>query len=884
MGMKRWLARAKGSLMQRQEEKQLEDEISAHLDLLKERFIARGMSPEQADRTARAQFGNVTHLKERQRAQRGFLSPVEWWRDVRFGLRMLKKRSASNLAVVLALALGIGMNVAVFTFANALLLRPPGAVPGMGNLLEVWLHSKGATGFRSYVPFNYPDYIYYRDHAQSLDGLLAFDGDTQDAIWNRKGTGQIIHGQLVSGNYFSLLAVNAELGRDLSKDDDQLTNPRHAIVLSHSFWQRQMNGDRSVVGQTIILNGAAFQVAGVAPAEFTGVLVATAPDFWAPLATQEIFTHDKDMFTDRDGFWLVTAGRMKQGEDRAKVQAEMQVLGNQLEQLHPNANNHMEPLVYRATLVPGPYRGYVGTFTGLLLAVFLLVLLIACTNAASLLLARSTGRTREMAIRSALGAGRARLIRQMLVESLLLSLIAGAAAVLIAWIMARLLLQLKPASLPITLELPLDWRVLAFTLFISIVTGLLFGMIPALRSSAVDAAPVLKEETQTAGLKKSRMRNLLLVGEMAACVVLLTGASLCVRSLMHANAIDPGFEPHQIAMATLNPASLGYRPEKINAFYAELLERVRHLPNVASASYIDFMPLGTSQSQTAAGKQIGEDTVSVHVFRVDPGFFATMRIGLLAGRDFTQNEADTESPDVTVVNEYLAARLWPGENPIGKRLALHGEKKTTEVIGVVRTGRYESLGERPLAALYLGHLPPQRTLLIRTAGNDRPMLETLRREVQLVDPIMAATDLQTIEDYMAFPLFPARTTGLLLGASGILAVVLTTIGLFGVIAYIVSQRTHEIGVRVALGARQSDVLKLVMRQGLYVTAVGVGIGLVLACLAARLLSPLLYGIGANDPATMAGVALGLTCVAMLACFLPARRAMRVDPAKALRYE
>ena len=884
MRMKLWFAKARGFFVQKREDEQLDDEIVEHLDLLRERYMAQGMSPDSADRAARQQFGNVTRLKEGQRAQRGFLSPVEWGRDIEFGLRMLRKRAGSNLAVVVALALGIGMNAAVFTFANALLLRPPGAVPGMGNLLEVWLHARGASGFQSYVPFNYPDYIYYRDHAQSLDGLLAFDGDTQDAIWNRGGAGQVIHGQLISGNYFSLLGINPELGRAIASEDDRTTNPRHVIVLSHSFWQRQMNGDRAIVGRTVILNGATFEVIGVAPPGFTGLLVATAPDFWAPLATQELVTHDKDMFTDRDGFWLITAGRMKEGSDKTKVQAEMQVLGNQIEQLHPDAKNHMEPVVYRATLVPGPYRGYVDAFTGLLLGVFLLVLLIACTNAASLLLARSTGRTREMAIRSALGAGRARLIRQMLVESLLLSLIAGAAAIVIAWLMAHLLLQLKPSSLPIALELPMDWRVLAFTLATSIFTGLLFGLIPALRSSAVDAAPVLKEETQTSGLKRSRMRSALHIGEMAACVVLLAGATLCVRSLMHANAIDPGFDPHHIALATLDPANLGYRPEKIDAFYAELLERVRHLPNVVSASYTDFMPLGTGQNQTAAGKRIGADDVGVHVYRVDPGFFATMGIRLLAGRDFTQNEADSKSPDVAVVNEYLAARLWPGENPIGKRLALHDEKKTTEVIGIVRTGKYESLGERPLAAVYLGHLPTQRTLLIRTAGNDRVILETVRRQVQLVDPLMAATGLETIEDYMALPLFPARTTGLLLGVSGILAVVLTTIGLFGVIAYLVSQRTHEIGVRMALGARQSDVLQLVMRQGLYVTGIGVGIGLVLACLTARLLSPFLYGIGANDPATMAGVALGLTCVAMLACFLPARRAMRIDPVKALHYE
>jgi predicted permease len=396
----------------------------------------------------------------------------------------------------------------------------------------------------------------------------------------------------------------------------------------------------------------------------------------------------------------------------------------------------------------------------------------------------------------------------------------------------------------------------------------------------------LKEESQSGGLRTSRLRSLLLIGEIAACVVLLAGATLCVRSLLHANSIDPGFDTHHIAVATLDPATLGYSPAKVDAFYRQLMDRVLALPRVTAASYVDHLPLCTSRDATSAGHHVGHDpdAVRVDVFCVDPGYFSTMGITLLSGRDFTQKESDSPEAGAVIVNEVLARKLWPGQNPLGKQIGLAGEKNVGEVIGVVKSGKYRTLGEDPLAVVFRGTLPSGRTLVLRTNGDAGPLLDEVRRTVQAVDPMMAATGTQTIEEYMALPLFPARTIGLLLGASGILAIMLTAIGLFGVIAYVVSQRTHEIGVRMALGARPADVMKIVLRHGMVVTSIGLCIGLVGAFAGARLLAPLLYGIGANDPATLIGVTVGVTAVAMLACYVPARRAMRVDPAVALRYE
>jgi predicted permease len=695
-----------------------------------------------------------------------------------------------------------------------------------------------------------------------------------------------VTGVSVSGNFFSLLGVNAVIGRTLSVDDDHLENPRQVVVLSYPCWKQKFDGDPAVVGRTLILNGTAFTVVGVAPQGFRGLIVDTEIDFWAPLTTQEAFTHDKGRLNSRDESWLIVGGRMRSTADRKSVQAEMHLLAKQVGLAHPEEHETQDAEVYPMTQVPGPYRGYVFVFTGLLMIVFVLVLLIACTNAASLLLARATGRVREMATRAALGAGRARLLRQMLVESLMLAGIAGVSGIAIAWAVSRLLLQLKPSSLPIALDIPTDWRVVFFTATVSVFTGVVFGLAPALQASAVETARVLREETPTAARGKARMRNVLVVAQMAICLMLLAGATLCLRSLRNANAIDPGFDTNHIALAYLDPGSLGYSPQKVKDFYTRLLERAKQLPGVTSASYAGSLPMGLSREAGTAGKLLGPDpnAVRVNVFRVEPGLLGTMGIPLLRGRDLTEQEAGGVTPDGVVINEYLARRLWPGEDPVGKRLALSGEKTTSQIVGVVKNGKYRTLGEGPTAAVFRGTLPPPRTLVVRTTGDERTTLEEVRRLVPQVDPLMTTTMVQTIGDFMTLPLFPARATGWLLGVSGILAVVMTAIGLFGVIAYMVSQRTREIGVRMALGARRGDVMKMVMSQGLRLTAIGLGIGLVVTIPAARLLAPVLYGIGANDPVTMAAVALGLVVVALTACYLPARKAMSVDPSVALRYE
>src|SRR6266436_2189628 len=820
-----------------QVDRELDEELGAYLEMEAAEKMKEGMTRKDAVRTVRLERGGGD-LAKKDISSSSWESLVDTlWRDLLFAVRMLRRNPGSTAAVVIALALGIGLNTTVFSFVNALLLRPPEGVKAPEELREIWMHNPRDSGAQGYLPLTYPDYLYYRDHNQSFEGILAYDGDPHLVIWNRSGEGQTVLGQLVSGNFFSLLGVNAVLGRTISPEDDRPTNSQPVVVLGHAFWQQSFGSDPMIVGKALMLNGVNYSVIGVVPAGFAGLLVGIEPDFWAPTTMVEQITRDKGRLSNWHGHWLIAIGRLKPEASVSGARAEVSVLEHQIELDHPDLKRNLDAFVFPETLIPGPYRIYVSAFTALLMAVFGLVLLIACANVASFLLARATGRTREMAVRSALGAGRGRLIRQMLVESTLLAGLAGLAGLILAYWTAPLLLALKPASLPITLRLPVDWRVLVFTMVVSMICGVAFGLTPALRSARVQVASNLKDETQPAGYRKSRLRSMLITGQIATCAVLLVGASLCVRSLQNASSIDPGFNTQHVIAATLDPASLGYSEAQVRGFYEQLSQHIRALPGVTAASSVNHLALGPAREQTAVTDVMSpgpnkKDAVPIDVLRVAPGYFQTMGIPLLRGRDFAFSEGEERS-GVTIINEALAKRLWKNQDPLGRRISFHEEKVGTEIIGVVKTGKYRTLGEDPIPVAYLAQLPPRRTLVVRTSGDPAALLDTVRREIHSVDPHIAATDMETMQQYMTLPLFPARTSGLLLGVSGFLSLALTSIGLFGSISYIVSQRTHEIGVRMALGARHGDVLSLVVRHGLFLTVTGLVIGLGIALGAAR---------------------------------------------------
>jgi predicted permease len=802
--------------------------------------------------------------------------------DIRYGSRMLAKSPGFAAVAVLSLGLGIGANTTIFSFVSALLFRPP-AVESSSQLLELWNRNPQASGVEGYMPLSYPAYVYYRDHNQAFSGLLAFDGEMQSTSWSRSGEGQMTQGQLVSGNFFSILGVKPWLGRTFLPEEDQLSTQHHVVVLSHTFWRQQFNSDPQVLGKQVVLNGTSFIVIGVAPADFTGIIIGNEPDFWAPLAATPAFTHDPNFLASWDSFWLFGIGRLKPGLKVSQAQANVSVLSQQLRQAHPQGYSHLEAALLPVHLVPAPFRGYVAAFTGLLMVVVGLVLLIACANAANLVLAKAVERRREVAIRSALGASRGRLLRQALTESMMISLAGGAVGLLFAVWAVPPLMALKPAGLPVRIDVPIDWRVLAFTFLLALATGVVFGLAPAFRSAKLELAPALKDEAASGGRRRSRLRSTLVIGQVTVCTLLLISAGLCVRSLLNARSIDPGFDTRHVVIAALDPGKLGYTEAQDKEFYGELLARVESLPGVRDASLASHLPLTTNRSSTEV--QIngiepprGQKGFGIDVMYVAPGFLKTMRIPLLEGREFTALDKDA-----VIINDAMARRFWPGKNAIGQFFQVGDQK--AQVVGVMRTGKYRSLSEEPLPFMFQPFGERSRaTLVIGVEGDPRVLLGPVRRAVQSLDPNVVPIDLETMKQYMALPLFPAHTAGLLLGAFGVLALVLAVTGLYGVISYAVGQRTHEIGVRLALGANRSDVLSLVLRDGMNLALVGAALGLLAAFAVTRVLSSLLYGIRPTDPLTYATVSLALLLVALLASYVPARRATKLDPLVALRHE
>jgi predicted permease len=863
----------------------LAEEMRLHIEERTEQLMREGMNRREAELAARRAFGNQTVIEERSREVWQWATLESIWADVRYALRQLKNSPVFAITVILSLTLGLGANTTIFTFVNALLLRPPAVVDG-GRLVEVVTHNAKASGIESYTNLSYPLYVDLRDHNRSLSGFAAFDGDPRTVSWSHGGEGEIVYGQLVSSNFFSVLGVEPALGRFFQPDEDKGGAGAPTVVISNLFWQRQLGGDRAVLGRVLILNGASYTVIGVTPKSFTGVIIGTRHDFWTTLAMTPTLIHDRDRLGSDTSSWLFGVGRLRPGVSKNEAQADLTVLTRTAHSSNPNAAV-MDASAFPLQIMPGPLRGYVAAFTGLLMAAVGLVLLIACANAANLVLARATTRRRELAVRSALGASRFRIIRQTLTESLMLSMMGGAGGLLVAYWSIPALMSLKPATIPVSIEAPLDWRVFAFAFVASLLSGITFGVMPALRSARRDLIPALKDERQLAGPRRSRLRGSLVVAQITVCLVLLISAGLCVRSLFNARSIDPGFSTHNIAVAHLDPGSLGYTEAQDRQFYQQLLERVRALPGVKSASLSDYLPLGTSRS--VHGVQIdganpapGQKDIPIQEASVAPDFFNTMGIPVLNGREFSIQDVQPNSGKV-IINQAMATHYWPGRNPIGQHFK--DGKQTVEIVGLVKTGKYRSLSEDPIDFMYLPLGPQsQEFLVVRTGTGEEATLGEIRRVIQGLDPNVVPIEMESISQYMTLPLFAAHTTGVLLALFGLVALLLATIGLSGVVSYSVSQRTNEIGVRMALGADRLDVVRLILKQGMRLTGVGILIGLVLSFATTRVLAGLLYGIKADDPLTFASVALFLGAVAFISCYVPARRAASLDPMKSLRAE
>jgi predicted permease len=817
--------------------------------------------------------------------------------DLRYGFRMLIKNPGFAAIAILSLALGIGANTAIFGFVNAILLRPlPVTAPD--DLMFVFSGRSDSP----YSVSSYPDYVDYRDSNEVFSGLAAYSSVSVSLTTGDQA--EAVSGEIVTGNYFDVLGVKLAQGRSFLPEEDQAPGAHAVAIVSHGLWQRRLGGDSGLLGKELTLNGRSFTVVGIAPAGFNGAGVGQTVDIYVPMMMQAVVRpprggysgdQDADLLTKRGPRWLIMVGRLKPGVDQEQAQVAMRTIAGRLEQEYQGTNRGWGVTLSPLSEGDPETRSQKVSIALLLMAVVGLVLLIACFNVANLLLSRASSRRKEFSIRLALGASRFRLVRQLLTESLLLSVMGGAFGLLLALWITDMLKAVTPLVriIPLNVDLGLDGRVLVFSLSLSLATGLIFGLAPALQASKPDLVPALKDDIAAGGgSRRFNLRNMLIVGQVAISLVLLIGAGLFLRSLRNAEAIDPGFVPDNALNVPLNINLLKYTKAQGKDFYQQVIEQVESLPGVKSATLARVVPLsggGRTSNVYIEGQepppQDIPNTVNANV--VGLRYLETMGIPLLRGRDFTAQDREG-SPGVVVITETFARRFWHGEDPVGKRLSLRAQNGPfLEVIGVAKDGKSITLGEEPRSMMYLPLLQNHETgmtMHIRTEGDPMSVAAGVRGAVASLEKNLPTYDLKTMNEQLGSSLFPARMGATLLAVFGLLALLLAAVGIYGVMGYSVTRRTREIGIRMALGAQRGDVLKLVLREGMAMVGIGVTLGLLGAFFATRLLVNFLYGVSVTDPVTFVAISLLLSGVALAASFIPARRATKVDPLVALRYE
>jgi predicted permease len=814
-------------------------------------------------------------------------------KDLRYGLRSLLRQPGFTAVAILSIALGIGVNTTIFGFINATLFRPlPFAEPD--RLVRVWDGNA----------VSYPDYVAYRDETGVFSDLAAYAQRPMSLVVN--GESERIYGEFVSGNYFDVLKANPALGRGFLAEDDRTAGTNPVVVISNTLWRDRFNSDPGIVGKSVNLNQQPYTVVGVMPEKFTGATVITPPDLWVPMMMEPAANPGSRSLTSPDDGWLMMLGRLRPDANHGAAQAAVETIAARLHQArHERKSGPEEPggrtvAVVAARGLMVPPQGYMSRLliVGGLMTIVSLVLLVACANVANMLLARAVNRRKEIAVRLALGASRWRIARQMLTESLLLSVTGGVAGLLLSLWGTDLLVSLLPQSMlggSVAPNLTPDMRVFGYTLLLSLATGVIFGLLPALQSSKPDVVAALKDEKMRLGGPRRRLtlRNLLVVGQIAVSMLLLVTAGLFIRNLRNTQHPDPGFSIDEGLMASFDLGLAGYKNSRGKLFQEQLLEHLRSSPQVRSASLAESVPLGSGGSKSplyvegeaSNMEQLDENSLLEHT-TVGTDYFKTMGIPLLRGRDF--NDRDTASTTaVVIVNETLARRLAPNGDAIGKRLRMDSQGDYLQVVGVARDIKYHHLAEKPPFFVYrpLGQrYRSVLTLHVRTAGDPTAVISQVRSDVKALDPNLPLTDLKTMQEHMRLPLAPAKLLASLSSGFGVLTLLLAAIGLYGVMAYLVGSRTHEIGIRMALGAQTSGVRRLIIEQGMRLALTGIALGLIAAFALTRILASLLYGVSSTDPLTFAGGAVLLAGVAMLACYIPARRATKVDPMIALRYE
>ena len=804
------------------------------------------------------------------------------FQDVRYGIRILAKTPGFTAVVVLTLALGIGANSTIFSWINSTLIDPVPGVADTGKLVSVM---RGERSEQPTPPFSYPDYVDLRARTQSLSGLIAYHWDPVSLT----GTGkpERIYGSFVSANYFDVLGLPPLLGRGFLPTEEEKPGSTPVIVISYAFWQSHFVGERSVIGKSIQINKHLCTIVGVAPPGFVACPTGVRSDIWIALV------YGDGEFRQRDNVWLNVLGRLKPGVTRSQAEKELDLQMQRIVERFPDS--HRGP--NQITLDPlwrSPFSANVYLYKTLpmLLALAAVLLLLACANVANLLLVRSVARRREIALRLSMGAGRWRLVRQLLVESLLLALLGGGVAMLLtSWTAGTFAAFVPPtAQLPLAINGHADRMVLAVTVSISILTALIFGILPALQSSNMAPVTVLKEEagSMSSGIHKSRLSRALVVAQISLSLLLLICAGLFAHSLWNAQRLDPGFDPNHVLVASYELDPLGYSEAEGIAFHRQLLSNLSALPGVESVTLADFSPLSFSIHTyhvlpDGYLPKPGESTEVSHGI-VGPSYFHTMRTPIVAGRDFTEQDTEKSQP-VATVNEAFVDRYWPGQDAIGKRLSVYGQ--SCSIVGVVRNGKYRRLVYPPEPVFFQPLYQDFRglvTIHARVSGDSQSYAAAIERSVHQLNPDLPVFDLTTLRSSMQLGSVFERLAGTFAGAFGLLALVLAAVGIYGVIAYTTRQRTREIAIRMALGARRAVVLRSVLGQGVWLTITGLGIGVAISLALTRYLRSLLFGVTSSDLLTYAAVTLLLCLVSLVACYIPARRATKVDPMAALRYE
>jgi predicted permease len=819
--------------------------------------------------------------------------------DLQSGLRMLRKSAGFTFVAVLSLALGIGANTAIFTIINAVFLHPL-PVEEPARLAEMFTRDTLTIDTNTNLQLtgtSLPNYEDYRDQNTVFSGLALVTFPIP-LNWGGQAEPQQLNASLVSGNFFDVLGVKPYRGRTLVADGDKRVGGNPEAVLSYSLWARRFGSDEKFIGQTITLNGAPYTVVGVAPPSFKGIVSLGRPDLlWIPITMRDyVLTGQlKALESNRRFRWLSIVGRLKPQVDLAQAEAAMKTIAAGLEKEYPrdNKGRTVELFPLNQSALGINQRRQFSLAGGVLMSVVGLVLLIACVNLANLLLAQAAKREKELSIRAAMGAGRWRLVRQLLTESTVLSLLGGLTGLVVAYWGRNVLWSFRPPFLlEGSIDLSFDARVLGFTLLISLLTGLVFGIIPAIKASGTDINEVLKTGGRggALGWTHNRLRGVLVISEIALALVALVGSGLFLRSMQNAQRLNPGFESQNLFQVLFDLGALRYDADHGQQFFRDVIERAKSVPGVVSASVsangvFGGGFLGTIFREGEQADPNNQGTL-VNFDDVTPGHFETMRIPLLSGRDFTDFDRENSTP-VVVVNEAMAKMLWPGQEPLGKRFSIVTEPQLLQVVGVVGTAVIGQIGEDPQPIVYRPmrqQYSPAAALVVRTNGNPEPLLGAVRTQVQPIDKNLAFTNGQTVQQILGQGLWAARMGAALLGLFGALALILASIGIYGVLSYSVAQRTSEIGLRMALGAQPRQVLALVLRQGMLLALIGAIVGVVVALPVARLASGLLYGVSATDPLTYAAITLLLMGVAVVACYLPARRATRIDPLVALRVE